>query len=158
MTTPLTRDAMAAKLRHESPMFYEYEAIAPEKAARYLDECMAAQERALREPWRHLTFDRTTEAHGRNGWFTLNDGSMFVFPESAGLRLNAKQHGKNSPIALDFTHPADMRLLGQALTQAAAAWEALTTTPCDVCKEQGVVLQDGQCAACLAALDAEATP
>ena len=43
------------------------------------------------------------------------------------LRPNAKVHGKNSPIALNFGSIADMRLLGQALTQAAEAWKTLAT-------------------------------
>lgn len=126
-TQPLTRDEMAAKLRQTDPRFV---ALLPQMVERYLDRCMADQERNIREPWRTLTFDGTTEARGRNGWFTLASGDLVLSMTSQSrgyLSLFAKRVGNTAPIMLVFHQPEDMRMLARALTQAAETWDTLVT-------------------------------
>lgn len=123
MPTPRTRDEMAAMIRQHYP------ALAPHLLEHYIDLHMATQARELREPWRHLTFDQTTQARGRNGWFALHEADLDVYPEDGYLHLYGKVRGKQSPIVLHFRSPADMRTLGEALLQGAEAWEAQTAPP-----------------------------
>jgi hypothetical protein len=71
-----------------------------------------------------LTFDRTTEARGRNGWFILDHGHLEGIGEHRWLGLFSKKIGEASPITLRFAQPDDMRTLGRALLDAAEAFAA----------------------------------
>jgi len=69
-----------------------------------------------------VTFDRTTHARGRNGWYVLDHGTLSGSVH-AWLELDSKRPGKTAPIILRFTHPGEMRTLGRALLQAATEWD-----------------------------------
>jgi len=72
-----------------------------------------------------MTFDRTTAAKGRNGWFILDHGDVVVGQDASWLELCSKRVGSAAPISVRFAHPADMHQLGAALLTAAAQWGAL---------------------------------
>lgn len=71
-----------------------------------------------------LTFDRTTDAYGRNRWFHLDNGALFGEGIYRWLDLNSKVRSRTAPITLRFAGPDDMRTLGRALLEMAEAWEA----------------------------------
>jgi hypothetical protein len=71
-----------------------------------------------------IAFDRTTEAKGRNGWFILDKGELFGTGDHRCLDLCSKLQGKSAPISLRFYTSGDMRTLGRALLEAAAALDA----------------------------------
>jgi hypothetical protein len=76
-----------------------------------------------------LTFTRTTEARGRNGWFTLDHGDLWGAGEHRYLDLYSKMTGKMAPITLRFTGPADMWTLGWVLLAQANAWASQQADP-----------------------------
>lgn len=92
-------------------------------------------------PWEHISFDRTTDARGRNGVFVLHEGTLNVYGgvkdlgrAEACLRLYSKQPARTSPIAFYFTNSADIWRLGKALCAMAAHWDAQASG--DVVKEE----------------------
>jgi hypothetical protein len=76
-----------------------------------------------------MTFDRTTEAKGRNRWFVLDRGEIVVGTAHSWLELCSKRAPKNAPIILRFANPADMQRLGEGLLKAAAQWATARDNP-----------------------------
>jgi hypothetical protein len=76
-----------------------------------------------------ITFDRTTQARGRNGWFTLDHGEVYGAGAVRWLDLFSRQPGKTAPVQLRFASPADMWTLGWALLAEANAWAAQQADP-----------------------------
>jgi len=72
-----------------------------------------------------MTFDRTTAAKGRNGWFILDHGEVVLGQDASWLELCSKRVGNAAPISLRFASPADMQWLGEVLRAAAAQWGAM---------------------------------
>ena len=72
-----------------------------------------------------MTFDRTTAAKGRNGWFILDHGEVVLGQDASWLELRSKRSGDTAPISVRFAHPAEMYQLGAALLTAAAQWGAM---------------------------------
>jgi hypothetical protein len=71
-----------------------------------------------------MTFDRTTAAKGRNGWFILDSGDVLLGQDASWLELCSKRLGAAAPISIRFASPADMHRLGETLLKAAAQWGA----------------------------------
>jgi hypothetical protein len=78
--------------------------------------------------WEPMQFSRTTEAKGRNGWFVLDRGDIIADQQHTWLELLSKRLGRSAPISVRFGTPTDMRTLGQALLEAAKAWEVQAET------------------------------
>ena len=72
----------------------------------------------------HLDLTRTTDARGRNGWFTLDHGTLWLNePQGNGwracLELRSQASAQTAPVMLWFTGAQDMRTIGQALLDTA---------------------------------------
>jgi hypothetical protein len=72
-----------------------------------------------------MTFDRTTAAKGRNGWFILDHGEVLLGQDASWLELSSKRLGNAAPISVRFAHPTEMHQLGAALLKAATEWGAM---------------------------------
>jgi len=71
------------------------------------------------------TFDGSTEARGRNGWFQLHESYIWSYPSlaspvgaGASVHLYSKKHGEMPPILLNFTNPEELRQLICGLAKA----------------------------------------
>ena len=82
---------------------------------------------------RELHFDGSTRARGRNGYFSLRHGKVTLHTSQdvscVWLDLKSKHKGKLPPIYLRFTTASELRILGQALLDAAGALDPAGAAP-----------------------------
>lgn len=66
------------------------------------------------------TFDGSTDARGRNGWFQLDhvDICAYDWNHNVTVWMYSKVHAKMAPIYLEFSNPEELRQLICGLAKA----------------------------------------